>query len=448
MPSYHVWTVGCQMNVADSERLASALDQLGYQRVPQAEQADVVVLNSCVVRQGAEDKVVARLDSLRGYKRKNPDVTIALMGCMVGPRIESLQERFPHVDFFLRPQEFQGLVDFAAERQGLSCDTDLALLVPSRPQVSTFVPIIHGCDEFCTYCIVPYRRGRERSRPIPELVHEAEMLVQRGVVEITLLGQIVDRYGHDLPDSPGLADLLAAINAVEGLQRIRFLTSHPRDMGQRILDAVASLPKVCEHLNIPFQAGDNDVLKRMRRPYTIEQYLELVERARATIPGVSLSTDVIVGFCSETEEEFQRTVDVLEQVRFDVVHVAAYSTRPGTIASRKLVDDVPVKEKLRRKGIVETLQERIAAEVNAQLLGTKQEVLVERKAKGRWEGRTRTNKIVHFDDSSQDWTGRLTEVEIVRTSPWSLIGILPGHVYREPEPDSSANLVIDLQAVR
>ncbi len=425
MARYHLWTVGCQMNAADSERLGLSLDELGYESVGRAEDADIVVLNSCVVRQGAEDKVVGRLDSLKSYKRDNPDATIALMGCMVGPRTDALRERFPHVDFFLRPQDFTTLVEFAADRQGLSCDTDQAFLVPSRPTVSTFVPIIQGCDEFCTYCIVPYRRGRETSRPVEELVREAEMLAARGAKEITLLGQIVDRYGHDLPGKPDLADLLRALDPVEGLERIRFLTSHPRDMSQRILDAVAELPKVCEHLNLPFQAGADAVLERMRRPYTISRYLELIDRARETIPGVAISTDVIVGFCSETDEEFQQTMEVLERVRFDVVHVAPYSTRPGTIADRKLTDDVPPGVKIQRRKAVEELQERIAAELNAPLAGTRQEILVERHARDAWTGRTRTNKIVHVQSDDADLEGRLLDVDITRAGPWSLTGSLP-----------------------
>ena len=426
MTSYHLWTVGCQMNVADSERLGLSLDQLGYESVDKAEDADIVVLNSCVVRQGAEDKVVGRLDSLKSHKKNNPDATIALMGCMVGPRTDALRERFPHVDFFMRPQDFTALVEFAAERQGLSCDTDQSLLVPSQPTVSTFVPVIQGCDEFCTYCIVPYRRGRETSRPVEELVREAEMLAARGAKEITLLGQIVDRYGHDLSDKPDLADLLRAIQPVERLERIRFLTSHPRDMTQRILDAVAELSKACEHLNLPFQAGADEVLERMRRPYTIAEYLKLIERARKTIPGVAISTDVIVGFCGETDEEFQRTMDVLEQVRFDVVHVAPYSTRPGTIADRKLVDDVPPAVKIQRRKAVEELQERIVTEINAPLAGTRQEILIERRVKESWTGRTRTNKIVHVQGTDASLEGHLVEVDIVRAGPWSLAGVLPG----------------------
>ncbi len=444
MASYHIWTVGCQMNKADSDRLASALEQLGYTFTPRADEADIVALNSCVVRQGAEDKVTARLDSLKGWRRARPEGTLALMGCMVATRTEALQERFPHVDYFMRPQEFMPLVEFAAERQGMACDVDLALLVPRRPQVSTFVPVIHGCDEFCTFCIVPYRRGRERSRPIPELVREAELLAERGVKEVILLGQIVDRYGHDLPEKPDLADMLEAVCAVEGVERLRFLTSHPRDMSQRVIDAVARLEKVCEWINLPFQAGDNKVLASMRRPYHIEEYVELVGRIRATVPGVAISTDVIVGFCGETEEQFQRTVEVLEELRFDVVHAAPYSTRSGTIAARNLTDDVPPQEKRRRMQVIEELQERIATELNTRLLGLRVEVLVESRQRGRWTGRSRTNKPVFFDDD-RDWTGRLVEVEVTHTSPWSLQGrlldgALPGSIILSrmlPEQESS-----------
>ncbi|MDA1096388.1 MAG: MiaB/RimO family radical SAM methylthiotransferase, partial [Chloroflexi bacterium] len=274
-----------------------------------------------------------------------------------------------------------------------------------------------------------------KSRPLSEVVREAEMLVERGVVELTLLGQIVDKYGHDLPGNTDLADLLVALNDVSGLQRIRFLTSHPRDMSERILQAVADLPKVCEHLNVPFQAGDDALLERMRRPYTIAEYLTLVDQARATIPNLALTTDVIVGFCGETEAEFQRTMDVLRNVRFDAVHTAAYSTRPDTIAARKMDDDVSIPDKLRRKKTVEDLQEQIATEINAELVGARLEVLVERKVRGRWEGRTRTNKIVHFDDDQAEWTGKLANVQISRSGPWSLDGMLPG---REPSINPNA----------
>ncbi|MEK7681937.1 MAG: MiaB/RimO family radical SAM methylthiotransferase, partial [Chloroflexota bacterium] len=324
MGRYYIWTIGCQMNTADSERLGSALDQLGCQPVAAPEDADIIVLNSCVVRQGAEEKVVGRLTSLKPLKQAHKDRMVVLMGCMVGARHEELSQRFPYVDFFLRPQQYDPLLQAVAEREG-ACLDDIGLLVASHPNVAAFTPIIHGCDKFCAFCIIPYRRGRERSRPIPEMVDEVRHMVARGVKEVTLLGQNVDSYGHDLPGHPDLADLLAALDPIPGLVRIRFLTSHPSDMSDRIIDAVAALPKVCEFINLPAQAGDDDVLRAMKRGYTRADYLRLVDRIRRRIPSAGLTTDIIVGFCGETEQQFQRTLDLLEEVRFDKVHVAAYS---------------------------------------------------------------------------------------------------------------------------
>ena len=410
------------MNEADSERLASALDQLGCAPSSKIEDADIIVLNSCVVRQGAEDKVAGRLDSLKPLKKNRSDRVITLMGCMVGPKSEDLRARFPHVDLFMRPQVYDPLLDLVAQREG-TCLDNLGPLVSSHPKVSTHIPIIHGCDKFCTFCIIPYRRGRERSRPMDELVAEVEALAQKGVKEVTLLGQNVDSYGHDLPDQPDLADLLTEVNEVEDIHRIRFLTSHPNDMSQKLIDAVARLNKVCEHINLPVQAGDDEILQVMRRGYTADDYLELVGRIRATISGVSMSTDIIVGFANETEEQFQRTVDLLEEVRFDKVHVAPYSVRPGTIAYRKIPDDLSHEEKMRRLHIIEEVQERIAWEINKELLGTTQEVLVEDRRKGRWQGRSRTNKLV-FTSYDDDLQGQLIDIEIDQTSPWSLQGSL------------------------
>ena len=286
MQSYHIWTIGCQMNKADSERLESALDQMGLASVPEPEDADVVVLNSCVVRQSSEDKVVGMLSRLRSQNGDAPDRVLALMGCMVGPDRSTLESRFPHVDVFMRPQEYRPLLDIVGERTSIDPEGCLENLT-ARTAVTAFVPIIHGCDKFCTFCIIPYRRGREVSRPIPDLVHEAELLGRRGVKEITLLGQNVDSYGHDLVEQTDLGDLLEAVSKVESIQRIRFLTSHPNDMSDRIIDRVAELDKVCEHINLPFQAGDDEVLSKMRRGYTADEYLTLVEKIRERIPGVS-----------------------------------------------------------------------------------------------------------------------------------------------------------------
>ena len=422
MGRYYIWTIGCQMNTADSERLGSALDQLGCQPVAAPEDADIIVLNSCVVRQGAEEKVVGRLTSLKPLKQAHRDRTVVLMGCMVGPRHEELKRRFPFVDLFLRPQQYDPLLQAVAEREG-ACLDDIGPLVTAHPKVAAFTPIIHGCDKFCTFCIIPYRRGRERSRPIPEMVDEVQRMVARGVREVTLLGQNVDSYGHDLPDHPDLADLLAALNPIPSLARIRFLTSHPSDMSDRIIDAVAGLPKVCEFINLPAQAGDDDVLRAMKRGYARAEYLRLVDRVRRHIPGVGLTTDIIVGFCGETEQQFQHTLDLLEEVRFDKVHVAAYSTRPGTTAARGMADDVPAEEKRRRLQAVEELQERIATEINARLVGETFEVMAEEMdaARGLWQGRTRSNKLVHFKADGVH-PGAVLPVRVTETSPWYLKG--------------------------
>ena len=402
-------------------------------------EADLAVVNTCVVRQKAEDRAASYLGHLRRIKQDRngqAPLSIAVMGCMVGPHADGLRTRFPYVDVWARPQDFDVIL------RHLLPDTDLGgefwpdtLPQPIGP--TAFVPVIHGCNKFCTYCIVPYRRGRERSRTIDDIAREVAFHCSRGVREVTLLGQTVEAYGKDLPpgpsgeDKPDLADLFAAIHDTPGLQRIRFLTSYPRDMTERIVRAVAGLPKVCEHFNIPVQAADNDVLARMRRGYTIEEYLDWVHRIPDVVPGAALSTDVIVGFCGETEAQFQRSLDLLEQVRFDKVHVAAYSPRPGTIAWRHMEDDVPLDEKMRRLHAVEALQEGIAAQINQALVGATQDVLVEAEKGGVLTGRTRANKLVHWQRPSGPHAsgqgdaapGDLVNVRIPRASPWALRGV-------------------------
>jgi tRNA-2-methylthio-N6-dimethylallyladenosine synthase len=422
MHSYYVWTVGCQMNKADSERLESALGQMGLVAVSAPKDADVVVLNSCVVRQRAEDKVVGMLTSLKPLKRNNPDQVLALMGCMVGPKKTQLEKRYPFVDVFMQPQQYEPLLDLLGERMGVDPDGCVGPLI-ARPDVTTYIPIVHGCDKFCSFCIIPYRRGREVSRPVEEVFQEAQMLAQRGVQEVTLLGQNVDSYGHDLRGSPDLGDLLAAVNEVEGLKRIRFLTSHPDDMSDHILEAVAGLDKVCEHINLPFQAGDDEILASMRRGYTNDDYRRLVEKIRRRIPSVSISTDLIVGFCGETEQQFQHTVDLVRDIRFEKVHAAAYSTRAGTIAARTMEDDVATEEKQARLKAIEQLQEEILTDINRQQLGRTLEILVEGQKRDKWYGRTRNDKLVYFVDEA-DLKGELVSIRVEKTSPWSLQGVL------------------------
>jgi tRNA-2-methylthio-N6-dimethylallyladenosine synthase len=421
METFYIWTIGCQMNKADSERLGSALEQLGLHPVTKANDADVVVLNSCVVRQNAEDKVATTLKAMQPLKRKRPDQVLALMGCMVGPKTNELQEHFPYVDLFMRPQQYGPLLDLVGQKQGVDWEGCVGSLAPSQPNVTCYVPIIHGCDLMCTFCIIPYRRGRQVSRPVDEVTHEVELLVERGVKEVTVLGQTVDAYGHDLPDNADLADLLTRLNDIPGLMRIRFLTSHPSFMSQRIIQAVADVPKVCEHINLPVQAGDDEVLTRMRRPYTQAEYRELVHRIRDTVPEISLSTDIIVGFPGETEEQYQRSLELVSDLRFDKVHCAAYSPRPGTSASRNMEDDVPQEDKVRRMNELDQLQEGLLREANSALVGRQVEVLVDGYKKGKWQGRTRTDKLVFFPDEG-DWLGKTVNVKIDQTSPWALQG--------------------------
>jgi len=419
---YYLWTIGCQMNMADSRRAAEELEKLGFRKARQPEAADLVVLNTCVVRQSAEDKVLGRLTSLAGLKRRRPDMTLALMGCFVH-EIPSLQHHYPWVDAFILPSDVQALVDLARQKaDGRTPESRRP--DPGRVPVSVGVPISFGCDHLCTYCIVRLRRGRESSRPVDEIVAEVRDLAARGVREVTLLGQNVDSYGHDLDDGglgrpPDLADLLEAVHAVSGLARIRFLTSHPADMTQRLVETAARLPLVCEHMELPVQAGDDAVLRRMGRGYTVAEYRDLVARIRAAMPGVGLATDVIVGFPGETAGQFEATYRLLEEIRFDMVHVAAYSPRPGTPSAR-LADDVPAREKDLRRKAVDDLQERIVGEINAGLVGQTVEVLVEERHRGKWRGRTRTNKLVFFDVGQQDRAGQLVPVRITQAGAWSM----------------------------
>jgi len=459
------------MNTADSRRLASALERLGYTPSGRAEEADVVVLNTCVVRQSAEDKVYGRLGNLRPLKKRRPEIVIGLMGCLVGMHDPApLRRRFPWVDVFMPPSEPGALLAYLAERgmadEGQALETaeatrryrlqDGGLFLPAHDQdslVSAYVPIVLGCSHACTYCVIPYRRGPERSRPIEEILIEADALAAQGVKEITLLGQIVDRYGLETRFfgknlvSP-LVGLLHRLHEIEGLQRIRFLTSHPNWMTDELLDTVAELPKVCEHIEVPVQAGDDEILARMRRGYTADDYRSLIARIRERIPGdpstgnstssphrsgrCSIATDVIVGFPGETEAQFQRTYDLLAELRLDKAHIARYSPRPQTLAARRFPDDVPPEEKERRRKALDDLQAQIVGEINGRLLGQTIEVLVEGRKKARpergrrerWWGRTRTDRLVFFEDTGdgQDWQGRLARVRITWTGPWSLIG--------------------------
>jgi tRNA-2-methylthio-N6-dimethylallyladenosine synthase len=434
---YHIWTEGCQMNVADSQRVGSSLEHLGYTLTETIEEADVIVLNTCVVRQQAEDKAMGRVTSLAPLKKKNPNLVINVMGCMVGVRgAEKLRAKLPFVDVFSPPSdpgplishltqgEIRSLENSETTRRFLMMDDELILPIAEQGKaVTAHVPIVYGCSHACTFCIIPYKRGIERSRPVGDIVSEIRSLAKQGVKEITLLGQIVDRYGKDIPDGPNLAALLRVIHEIEGVERIRFLTSHPNYFDDDLIQAIAELPRVMPHIELPIQAGDDEVLLNMKRGYTQKQYRDLIAKIRARIPDCSIATDIIVGFPGETEEQYMETHRLLSDLKLDVVHLARYSVREGTVAARRMDDDVPEEAKLRRLHELDDLQEKILDEINKKYLGEKVDVLFEDKVKNRWRGRTPTNKLV-FVVSDEDLRGKIIPVTITHTGPWSMQAVL------------------------
>jgi len=436
---YHIWTEGCQMNVADSQRVGSSLEHLGYTLTDLPEEADVIVLNTCVVRQSAEDKAMGRVSSFKKLKEQNPDLVINLMGCLVGVRgAEKLKAKLPYVDVFSPPSDPAPLIshltqgeirsqeDAETTRRFLMMDEELKLPVAEQGKtVSVHVPIVYGCSHACTFCIIPYKRGVERSRPVGDIVAEIRSLAKQGVKEVTLLGQIVDRYGKDIPDTltgtsgPKLADLLRIIHDVEGIERIRFLTSHPNYFDDDLINAIAELPRVMPHIELPIQAGDDTVLENMKRGYTQQDYRDLVAKIRERIPDCSIATDIIVGFPGETEAQFMETHRVLADLKLDVAHLARYSVREGTVATRRMEDNITEEEKMRRFRMLEDLQEQIVGEINQKYLGETVEVLFEEKVKNRWRGRTPTNKLV-FVETDEDLRGKLLPVTVTWAGPWSM----------------------------
>ena len=433
---YHFWITGCQMNYADARRVATELEKIGYQSTETLEEADVVVLETCTVRQQAEDKAYGKLSSLKPFKATKPGATLAVMGCVVGVRgNQALEERFPYVDVFMEPatdgapliSHLQQAEDFMldmAQTQTRHAWQDGEVILPANQHgqlVSAPVSIVYGCSHACTFCIIPQKRGKESSRAIGSLVSEVRSLVAQGVKEVVLLGQIVDRYGYDVPDGPDLADLLYAVNDVTGLQRIRFLTSHPNYMTDKILYAVRDLPKVMPQIEVPIQAGDDEVLENMKRGYTAQQYRELIGRIRHIVPDAAIHTDIIVGFPGETEAQFQKTYNILAELRLDKIHLARYSPRPGTVSDRRMADDIPEEEKRRRYELIDELHREISQEKMRHWLGQTVEVLVEEKQKGRWRGRIPQNKLVFFNDA-RELKGEVVQVQISHTGPWSMSG--------------------------
>jgi len=421
------------MNEADALRAAAVLESMGFSAVPDPKQASLVLLNTCVVRQQAEDKIYSRLTYISQLKKKNPEMIVALMGCLVGqnPRqLAMLQERFPFVDLFLPPSDIAPLLDFAQERGFAPPPPDIPtddLPPPPLPDSMTgqtivaHLPVVLGCSHACTYCIIPYRRGKEISRPSNEIIAEAEALVARGVRELILLGQIVDRYGLDQPGEILLPELLRRIAGLPGLLRVRFLTSHPRWITPELIETVASTPKLCPYFEIPVQAGSDDILTAMRRGYTVADYETLIEQVRTAIPGAGISTDIIVGFPGETADQFEGTMALMRRINPDMIRIAKYSPRPLTYSSRHLSDDVSDDEKERRRVALEAQLRAMLTEKNAPLLDQPVEILIERIEKnGRRYGRTPDYKPV-FVDGSDASPGDLIQARITWAGPFSLI---------------------------
>jgi tRNA-2-methylthio-N6-dimethylallyladenosine synthase len=427
---YWIWTVGCQMNKVDSDRVAGTLKARGYVPAEREEDADIVILNSCAVRESAERRVSGKLGNLVQLKKERPELLLGLTGCSVSPDFEATRRRFRGADLYFQPTRIDQFVEQldkvwpASEDPGMmACWQEQAEATESKGPLA-FVPISNGCDKFCTYCIVPYRRGRERSRPVFDIVEECGSLVKQGVKEITLLGQRVNAYGRDLKDGTDLADLLVLVNDIPGLARLRFLTSYPKDMSDKLIETIARLERVCEHIHLPIQSGNDEVLTNMRRGYLREDYLELVQRIRSVNPKIALSTDIIVGFPGESEAQFQDTLSLVQDVAFSTVYVAAYSPRPGTLSAR-WEDDVPKEIKKERVQRLDRLQQRISLQQHQALTGQTVEVLIEsahseRRDMAQWRGRTRQNRLVFLPRGDEDLLGRTVKVRIEKVSPWAM----------------------------
>ncbi len=435
MKSIFLTTFGCQMNKADSELALGLLFEKGFQMARNEANADIILFNTCSVRQHAEDRVYSRLAQLKTHKTRRPGLVIGVLGCMAQKEGEAIFRRYPHVDMVCGTRMFDKLPELL-ERLSLSSNHLLAISdekvisyprqrPPGENPYQAYVTVMRGCNNYCSYCIVPYVRGPEVSRSVEEIVQEAESLVKGGCKEITLLGQNINTYGNDLSDASNLSKLLRAVSEVEGLKRLRFVTSHPKDMTEEVFEAMAELPKVCKHLHMPAQSGSARILDRMERGYTAAHYLGLVDLARKLVPDIGIASDFIVGFPGETDEDFEDTVRLMEAVRFQNSYIFKYSPRPGTKAA-ELQDDVPIAVKKERNQRLLELQSRISLEENKKMIGRTVEMLAEGPSKSnkrRLTGRTSQNQIVVFE-GSDDLKGQLVKVKVEEVTALTLFGRL------------------------
>lgn len=435
-PTCHVATYGCQMNENDSEIILAYFEELGYEYTDNPHAADAVVLNTCCVRESAEDKARGRLGELKHLKAERPDLFIGVTGCMTQqPGVaEDLSHRFPHVNLIMGthnlkrfPELFQK--SLGARRPLVDVDEEPEAM-PVFPRgvrqggVTAWVTILRGCDKRCTYCIVPYVRGREMSRPIAEIVDEVRSLVDDGVREVTLLGQNVNAYGKDIPgEEISFATLVRALDRVDGLERIRYTTSHPRDFTQEMIEAIAETKKVCEHFHVPVQSGANHMLKRMARGYTRDRYVDLIGRIRQAVPNAAITTDLIVGFPGETEEDFLETLSLCEEIRFDKSFTFMFSPRRGTPAA-SFPEQLPLSLKKERLARLIAVTDQLSREANERYLGEVVEVLVEgvsKRSQERLMGRTRHNQPVVFP-GDPSLAGKVQNVSVQRVNTWTLEG--------------------------
>jgi tRNA-2-methylthio-N6-dimethylallyladenosine synthase len=438
MKKLYIQTYGCQMNQHDSNHIVGIMSRVNYVPTDKAEDADLILLNTCSVRDKAEQKVYSALGRWREIKERNSGVIIGVGGCVAQQEGEALLRRMPYLDLVFGTHNIHKLAQMVDEARSLGkrpVEVEFyrdpsymeALGVPARVQgAKAFVTIMQGCDKVCSFCIVPYVRGRELSRPSANILPEVRALVGQGVKEVMLLGQNVNSYGKKCPGELTFPQLLHRINDIRGLERIRFTTSHPEDLSPELIEVYATLDKLCEHLHLPVQAGSDSVLRRMRRGYTRKEYLERISRLRNQRPDVTLSTDIIVGFPGETEQEFDRTLEILREVEYDEIFAFAYSARPHTAVVKMHSDDVPGNVKKERLQKVLDLQTQISLKKNGEKVGAVEEILLEGAAKlknGQLMGRTRGNKIVNVPGPEQ-LVGTFVRVRITRASANSLLGEL------------------------
>lgn len=437
-PKYLIQTFGCQMNEHDSEKLSAMLEDMGYVQGMMVEECELIIYNTCAVRENAELKVYGNLGHLKLAKRKNPDLKIAVCGCMMQQPhvVKELKSKYKHVDLIFGTHnlyKFPELLVKSIDSEKMLIDVwDVdgevveGLRSNRKFELKAFVNIMYGCNNFCTYCIVPYTRGRERSRTPEDIIAEIKELVANGTKEVTLLGQNVDSYGKTLENPIKFAELLRMVNDIEGLERVRFMTSHPKDISDEVIYAMRDCEKVCEFLHLPIQCGSSRLLNKMNRHYTKEYYLEIIEKAKKEVPNTAFSTDLMIGFPGETEEDILDTLDVVEKVRYDSAFTFIYSKREGTPAA-KMEDQIPDDIKHERFNRVLELVNKISGEINAEYEGKTVEVLVEGRSKQdetKFAGRTRQNKLVNFEGGNDDLIGKLVMVEIVEAKTFALNGVL------------------------